>query len=197
MNDSIHKQYWNDRFKFWHFWKAMFNCFTNFTFSLFSISFLRTPRCLTTDWPRRTSPWLLVWPVRAPPGSHRRQRSCRCWTSPSCSPRSSWVRWPLCPLCPPHTDPPLPRCWPTPWSRWCSLWPGLAWPIWLLTWPRSSSGLRSLSGDLTIMTSGVWWHVMTCARCAWMLNCPVLNLGEGGKIVLNRKMQGFKSGGQS
>ena len=27
-------------------------------------------------------------------------------------------------------------------------------------------------------------------------NCQVLNLGEGGKIVLNRKMQGYKSGGQ-
>ena len=26
--------------------------------------------------------------------------------------------------------------------------------------------------------------------CAWMLNCPVLNLGEGGKIVIKRKIAG-------
>ena len=99
MNDSIHKQYWNDRFIFWHFWKAIFNCFINFTFSLFSISFLRTPRCLTTNWRRRTFLWHPVWPVRAPPWSRRRQRRQSCWTSPSCSSRSSWVRWALCEPC--------------------------------------------------------------------------------------------------
>ena len=26
--------------------------------------------------------------------------------------------------------------------------------------------------------------------CAWMLNCPVLNFGEGGKIVIARKIAG-------
>ena len=26
--------------------------------------------------------------------------------------------------------------------------------------------------------------------CAWMLNCPVLNFGEGGKIVIKRKIVG-------
>ena len=25
-------------------------------------------------------------------------------------------------------------------------------------------------------------------RCAWMLDCPVLNLGEGGKLVIKRKI---------
>ena len=63
-------------------------------FSWFSISFLRTPSCLTTDWLRRTSLWPLVWPV-TPPGRHQLMRgSCLCWTFPSCSPPSCWVRWP-------------------------------------------------------------------------------------------------------
>ena len=26
--------------------------------------------------------------------------------------------------------------------------------------------------------------------CAWMLNCPVLNFGEGGKIIIKRKIAG-------
>ena len=154
--DSIHKQYWNDRFKFWHFWKAMFNCFTNFTFSLFSISFLRTPRCLTTDWPRRTSPWLLVWPVRAPPGSHRRQRSCRCWTSPSCSPRSSWVRWPLCDLCAPS-------------SHWPPLLQVLAQSLVSLLQSMAGSGLASLAAHLASLllwtAQFVWWPHDNDIRC--------------------------------
>ena len=130
----------------------------HFLFSWFSISFLRTRSCLTTDWRRRTSLWPLVWAVGAPPGSHQpRQRSCRCWTFPSCSSRSWWVRWPLFVLNTALT-PSLPRCWLTPWSQCCSPCLALSSARWPRTWPPSSSGLPSLSGDHMIMTSGVWWH---------------------------------------
>ena len=107
-----------------------------------------------------------------------------------------------------HLIPPESGDPSAPTSHWPPSPQVLAHSLVSLLQSLAGSGLASLASHLASLllwtAQFVWWPhdndircVMTCARCAWMLNCPVLNLGEGGKIVLNRKMQGFKSGGQS
>ena len=52
-----------------------------------------------------------------------------------------------------------------------------------------NSTTSSLAGLASHLASIFLWTVQF-VWCAWMLNCPVLNLGEGGKIVIRRKIAG-------
>ena len=54
---------------------------------------------------------------------------------------------------------------------------------------RPSTTLSSL---VLHLASLLLWTIQF-VWCAWMLNCPVLNLGEGGKIVIKRKVGGGRS----
>ena len=54
---------------------------------------------------------------------------------------------------------------------------------------RPSTTLSSLVSHLASL---LLWTIQF-VWCAWMLNCPVLNLGEGGKIVIKRKVGGGRS----
>lgn len=54
---------------------------------------------------------------------------------------------------------------------------------------RPSTTLSSLASHLASL---LLWTIQF-VWCAWMLNCPVLNLGEGGKIVIKRKVGGGRS----
>lgn len=51
----------------------------------------------------------------------------------------------------------------------------------------TSSSSWQLSSLFTHLFSLLLW-TLQFVWCAWMLNCPVLNLGEGGKIVIRRKI---------
>ena len=56
----------------------------------------------------------------------------------------------------------------------------------------SSSNTWHLASLVSHLASLLLW-TLQFVWCAWMLNCPVLNFGEGGKIVIKRKIPGGHS----
>ena len=77
-------------------------------------------------------------------------------------------------------------------------------PFMLSSFLLSQVLVHSVISVMEAASSTSSWHVASLAShlaslllwtlqfvwCAWMLNCPVLNLGEGGKIVIKRKIPG-------
>ena len=77
-------------------------------------------------------------------------------------------------------------------------------PFMLSSFLLSQVLLHSVISVIEASTTSSSWHLARLAShlvslllwslqfvwCAWMLNCPVLNFGEGGKIVIKRKIAG-------